>query len=105
MRSIQPILNTLREALRLRYGDRLVQVVLYGSWARGEATGESDIDVMVVLKAPVRPVQEIGRMGDLLTDLLLEHGVLVSAHPISEEDFETRHSPLMTNVRREGVPV
>ena len=37
-------------ALRRRYGDDLVSVVLFGSLARGEAKPESDIDVLIVVR-------------------------------------------------------
>lgn len=33
-----------------RFGEELVGVVLYGSWIRGEATTDSDVDVLVVLQ-------------------------------------------------------
>lgn len=103
MTAISSILSRLHDALQQCYSDRLVQLVLYGSHARGEATSESDIDVMVVLKSPVDPVPEIEQMGDILTDLLLEHNALVSVYPISENDFQARQSPLLAIVREEGV--
>lgn len=37
-------------ALRSRFGDDLVTVVLFGSWARGEGRAESDLDVLVVVR-------------------------------------------------------
>lgn len=38
------------EILDRHFGDRLVSVVLFGSWARGTAKRESDVDVLVVVR-------------------------------------------------------
>ena len=42
-------LNNLISGLRASFGDRLLYVGLQGSWLRGEANENSDIDVMVIL--------------------------------------------------------
>lgn len=44
---IEPLLRALRTALEELYGDRLAKLILYGSFARGEAWEGSDVDVMV----------------------------------------------------------
>ncbi len=44
-----PILSKLKAGLEDLYGDRLAGVILFGSQARGDATENSDIEVMVVL--------------------------------------------------------
>ncbi len=41
---------SLTEKLQVAFGDRLIYVGLQGSYLRGEATEDSDIDVMVVLR-------------------------------------------------------
>jgi UTP:GlnB (protein PII) uridylyltransferase len=46
--NIQPILAELRLKFEAFYGDRLVQMILYGSQARGDAEPYSDIDVLVL---------------------------------------------------------
>ncbi|MBO0799234.1 MAG: nucleotidyltransferase domain-containing protein [Blastocatellia bacterium] len=46
---LSTILNELRQALESIYRERLKQVILYGSQARGDAQLESDIDVLIVL--------------------------------------------------------
>jgi hypothetical protein len=38
----------LLDSCRKRYGNRLVSLAVFGSWARGRATPESDIDVLLV---------------------------------------------------------
>ena len=102
---IAALLAQLRAGLERLYGDRLVKVILFGSRARGDADPDSDIDVLVVLKAPVSPWEEIERTGSLATDLLLEQGELVACVFVSEEEFLKDKTPLLLNVRREGVAV
>ena len=43
-------LEDLTAVLREKFGERLVYVGLQGSYLRGEATEESDIDIMVVVE-------------------------------------------------------
>ena len=101
---IRDILEEFREELENLYEKRLKSIILYGSWARGDATEDSDIDLLIVLEGKVIPGKEIDRMIDIITEINLKHGVLISIYPVSEEDYSTINSPLLINVRREGVP-
>jgi len=100
---LRGILRELRQRLEVLYGDRLVQTVLYGSQARGDAQAGSDIDVLVVLRSPLEPAHEISRLGPFLTTLSLDHDTLVSCAFVSEERFREEQSPFLMNVRREGI--
>lgn len=42
-------------------------------------------------------------MIDIITDIKLKHGVLISVYPVSEKRYPTINSPLLINVRRERV--
>jgi Nucleotidyltransferase domain. len=46
---IENYTNRLTDELKSKFGDRLLYVGLQGSYLRGEATPESDIDIMLVL--------------------------------------------------------
>jgi len=102
--TLQDIRAEVKQALRRLYGLRLKQVILYGSWARGDATEHSDIDIAVVLGGEVSPALEIDRTTDIVFELNLKYGVLVSVYPVSEADYRNVNSPLLLNLRREGVP-
>jgi len=103
---IEHIVKEFKRKIAELYGQRLKKVVLYGSYARGQANDEhSDIDLAVVLAGSVDPCQEIDRMADIFTDLNLEHNVLIAVYPVSESDFDKIESPLLINVRREGITV
>jgi predicted nucleotidyltransferase len=47
--NIQRLRKELKDPLECLYGQRLKGVFLFGSYARGEADAESDIDVLIVL--------------------------------------------------------
>jgi predicted nucleotidyltransferase len=91
--------------LQSLYGERLARVVLFGSQARGEATDNSDIDVMVVLKGDVSPSLEIARTIDDVADISLANDVVLSCIFMPESRYDLEQSPLLLNVRREGLAV
>ena len=99
------ILAELRCWFETVYRERLVRLVLFGSQARGDAEPGSDIDVLVVLKGSVSPCEEIARTINDVADISLEYNEVVSCVFVSEEQFERERSPLLLNVRREGVPL
>ncbi len=102
---VQSIMIEMQRSLKDIYGDRLVRIMLFGSHSRGNASPGSDIDALIVLKGAVKPGAEISRTGGIASELSLKHDVVISCTFISAERYETEQSPLLINVRREGVAV
>jgi predicted nucleotidyltransferase len=100
---IREILRQLREGLAELYGERLRAMVLFGSWARGDAEEDSDIDVLVVLDEVESAFGEIDRMEQVVYPLSLQKDVVIAPIPISDRDWRERRTPLLLNVRREGL--
>lgn len=100
---LRRILAELKAGLSELYGDRLAQLVLFGSHARRDAEEGSDIDVLVVLRGHVNAGDEIERSGDIVARLSLDNDVVVSCVFFNEDDYLRRNGPLLRNVRREGV--
>ena len=88
--------------LRSLYGSRLVEVVLFGSHARGDAHAESDIDVAVILDKVDSPWDELRHMDDILWRHTEGSGLTVSATPVSKSTWEAASRPLVRTARAEG---
>jgi predicted nucleotidyltransferase len=102
---LEQILWEFRDGLEQIYGSRLIRAVLFGSQARDEAKPDSDIDVMLVLRGLVNPHEEIRRLSVFKAELCLKYDVVVSCVYVSEAEYSQDGTPLLLNVRREGVPV
>lgn len=102
-RRLKRILSELQSRLAALYGDRLLKLMLFGSQARGDATPGSDVDVLVVLAGDVSPEDEISRTGHILSEISLANDVVVSCTYISAHRYQSENSPILLNIRREGV--
>ena len=102
---ITEILRELRQRLNSLYGENLRQLILYGSHARGEATEGSDVDLLVVLGDMQDAEAELLRMDPIASELSLKHDIVLCLMPIGAHDYVKRNTPLLLNIRREGVPV
>ncbi len=102
---IKKLLKELKDILIGIYGDRLDGVMLYGSYARGEATPSSDIDVAVILKGRINPSSEIERIIDPVYELELKYNELVSIYPTSLEKISTSKNPLIISIMRYGIAI
>lgn len=91
--------------LKRLYGDRLRQVVLFGSWARGDAHPESDIDLLVVLDKVDSPWQELRRMDDIAWRYSFENDTVISVLPVAESDLNDPSVPSLLRAKAEGREV
>ena len=108
----QVVLDTITQAVAAEaknvLGDKLEKIILYGSYARGDFDGESDVDIMVLADVSAADARLIdNRLIKLANRLGLENDVAVS---VLVKDCETFYrfidtEPFYKNVAREGLPV
>ena len=99
------IIKKCKETLAKYYGDRLKGVILYGSMARKQAKSSSDVDLLVLLTPPLDYFVELRQLVDVLYPIQLESEKLISAKPVSINDFELGSISLYRNAKREGAIV
>ena len=97
-------MKELKDGLVRIYGNRLKGVYLYGSYARGDYQQGSDLDILVVLKKYERYGDEINRTSELVGNLSLEYGISIRRVFMTESQWKLSDTPLLRNIRIEGLP-
>jgi predicted nucleotidyltransferase len=101
--ALQEAVRKLEAGLRDLYGERFRGLLLYGSYARGDAREGSDVDLLLLLAGPVNPAREILYLQDVKWPLSLEYDALLSVMPVSAEAFEKSETLFLRAVRKDAV--
>jgi predicted nucleotidyltransferase len=97
-------LTEYADRLRPLFGDRLLELRLFGSYARGEAHEDSDVDVLVLIRGLTD--LEIGVVAGEAAPIIQKTGLALSPLPLSSERLEAlRHDgrALAASLDRDGI--
>src|SRR5215472_1061315 len=84
--SIRVALDAYAERLRKVFGDRLREVRLFGSYARGDADEDSDVDVLIVIDGLTD--LEIGVAVGEVAPVIIATGLSLAPLPLSSERLQ-----------------
>ncbi len=99
-------LSRLSDDISKIYGSSLKKIILYGSYARGEQTEESDVDVALIIDdEAVNDEKKHDTMVDAVVEYELEQGVTLSVVPISYGQYGQmrRILPFLQNIDKDGI--
>jgi uncharacterized protein len=102
----QLALSEFVKRLRHDLGGHVLDLRLFGSEARGDATPESDIDVLVVVQPDEERVRLEDRAIDIAFDVNLEFGVYISPRVVTPGILNHpvwRETAFIRNVTAESI--
>lgn len=105
-KKLKKLLLDLQEELQLLLGEKLVKVILYGSYANETFDEESDIDIMVLTELTEKEIKRIDeRINELVVELSLQYELLVSIFLKSADQFYKYSDviPFYKNVLEHGI--
>lgn len=105
---IDIILNRINEVYYEVYGKDVVDILLYGSYARGDYDHDSDIDIVAIVYGERFDLQKkLDRVWDISSELELEYGIIVSPTVIPFNEYMEYKEilPYYQNIQKEGVSI
>ncbi len=104
--TMQDLLKQYTEELVRVYGKHLRMVILYGSYARGDYSADSDIDIMILLDLEDIDIKSYRhQLSGMTYDFNMEHNLDIKPMAKNEEHFQkwVEVYPFYANVNRDGV--
>lgn len=83
-----------------------IEMILFGSYARGDAEPGSDIDILVLVDASQEDISaQNWQVGNLAAELLMNYGTVVSPVVENKDYFNSNLEvlPYYRNIDREGI--
>lgn len=104
MKNKTEIIKQLKNALESKYGNRIKDVILFGSQALGTAAEHSDYDVLIITRE--KPDWRFEReISDICYGIELERDIFIDTLIISEHELETIRGkqPIFQNALKKGI--
>ena len=98
------LLKEFKELLLKSFPGEILDIRVFGSRARGQATSESDLDVLIVTQHDDYHLSD--RIIDLACDLLLKHRIYISPKVISRHHYdqlEAMDSDFLYQIKQEEI--
>ena len=101
---LQILLRELKENVEKVLGDEIEDLILYGSYARGDYSRESDIDILLIVKQKL-DLNKYEKINEMVTKLSLKYGAVISILDYPKDAFTSLDSPFLQSVKKEGIKI
>lgn len=104
--TMQNLIEQYTIEIRKIYGKHLRKVILYGSYARGDFSSDSDVDIMILLDMSDLELKKYSQQLSYMTyDFNLDNDIDIKPIAKSEQHFRkwVVNDPFYANINKEGV--
>ncbi len=102
------MVDKIEKELQAIFGNKLTEIILYGSYARNDESNDSDIDIIVLVDDDRRQLKDYrDKVSDIRVNLSLEYDVVISILVKSYSHFTKYLNilPFYSTVNSEGVEI
>ena len=100
------LIKALKTKLQLEFGEKIKDVILFGSRSNGNAEEYSDYDVLIIMSQKPDWNQK-RKISDLCYEIELQNEVLIDSHILSEPELQSLRGkqPIFQRAIRKGIYV
>ena len=102
---VREVVDDIHAHLQKEFGNDIASLIVFGSFARGDATEDSDLDLLVLFKNISDYWKTAERVRKIAYACTYAKGRTMLTAPVImlEKEFLTGSSPLVLTIRKEGI--
>lgn len=98
------MIKEFKEELKEVLGEKFMDLILFGSYARGDFSTDSDIDLLLIVKERLSS-EEKERVSSICATFSLKYDIVISCFDYPYDVFNRYNTPFLLNVKDEGVKI
>ncbi|MBE5899893.1 MAG: nucleotidyltransferase domain-containing protein [Lachnospiraceae bacterium] len=105
---LDDIIKIVVDIYRKTYGEDIVEIILYGSYARGEEQNDSDIDIVAIVNGERKLLQDaLVEVWNQVDDVSIDYETIISPTVIPYQEYMKwkEDIPYYHNIDKEGIRV
>ncbi len=102
--AVLKLLEELKAEMKEALAEKLVGLLLFGSYSRGDYSASSDVDLVILVDRELSQA-ETDLIDDLIAEYSLRHDVVISAIVYPSKVFQEYSTPFLLSVKEDGVVI